>query len=63
MPPGGTSVGWKINNHTDGTTTNGTWTPASNLPAASTMLAIFSGIITVDATARTIDVNHISLIT
>jgi hypothetical protein len=63
IAPGGTSVGWKIQNHTDGTSTNGTWTPASNLPAAATMLAMFAGLITVDATARTLEINHGSIIT
>jgi hypothetical protein len=41
----------------------GSWTPGSNLPAAATMLKMFAGLITINATARTIDVNHASLTT
>ena len=63
MPPGGTTVGWQIKNHTLGTDTSGVWTPASNLPAASTMLAMFAGLLTVNATARAIDITHVSLVT
>ena len=63
IAPGGTTVGWEIKNHTDGTTTSGVWTPGSNLPNASTMLGMFTGVFTVDAIARSIDVNHASLIT
>jgi len=63
MAPGATTVGWEIKNHTDGTTTSGVWTPGSNLPTASTMLGMFTGVFTVDAVARSTDVNHASLIT
>jgi hypothetical protein len=63
MAPGGSDIGWEISNHTDGTTTNGIWTPSSNLPASSTMLSLFAGLLTVNATARAVDVSHISLVT
>lgn len=63
MAPGGTVIGWRIVNHTAGTTSSGTWTPGSMVPAAATMLGQFVGVLSVDAVVRTVDVNGFALVT
>jgi len=57
MDAGATSVGWAIEDRTAGTAAQGSWTPSSNLPVAATMLAVAVGVCTVNAVARSVDVN------
>lgn len=56
-PPGGASIGWRVDNVTDGTTQQGTTT--SNLPTADTYLRAGFQLATVNATARNIRMQRV----
>lgn len=55
--PGGSTFYWKATDHTAGTSQSGSWAP-TYLPATSTLLSAIAAVFSVNATARTIDINH-----
>lgn len=58
-PLGGTSIAWRVEDRTAGTTQSGT--VSSNLPRATTGLALTSATMSVDATQRSTDWNALSV--
>lgn len=63
MAPGAASVVWSIVNRSTGARTSGTWaTAGANLPSASTMLATFVGLNSVDAVTRNMDVARVAVV-
>lgn len=57
--PGGASFYWEIFNHTDGTSASGTHTPVASMPAANAGMGVTCGVYTVNAVARTVDINQV----